>query len=47
VVLVGEPDEKRAFGTPGYRWVYNIKMYVENIGYDTVDWIQMPQNRVQ
>jgi hypothetical protein len=44
---VGKPEEKRPLGGPRRRWVDNIKMNVIEIGWDGVDWIDMPQDRDQ
>jgi hypothetical protein len=37
---VGKPDGKRPLGRPRRRWVDNIKMYLREIGWAGVDWIQ-------
>jgi hypothetical protein len=31
-VLVGEPEGKRPLGRPWYRWEYNIRLYLREIG---------------
>jgi hypothetical protein len=33
-VLVGKPDGKRPFGRPRYIWEYNIKMNVQEVGWE-------------
>jgi hypothetical protein len=44
---VGKPAEKRPLGRPMRRWVNNIKMYLREIGWDNIDWIDLAQNRDQ
>jgi hypothetical protein len=36
-VLVGRPEGKRLLGRPRYRWEYNIKMDLREIGIDKVN----------
>jgi hypothetical protein len=38
-LLVGKSEGKRQLGRPRCRWVYNIKMHIEEIGWSGVDWI--------
>jgi transposase len=40
-ILVGKPEGKRPQGRPRRRWVDN------RIGWDGMDWIDLPQNRDQ
>jgi hypothetical protein len=44
-ILVGKPEVKRPLGTPRRKWVNNIKMYVREIGWDDMDWIDLAQVR--
>jgi hypothetical protein len=44
---VGKPGGKRPLERPRRRWVDNIKMYLREIGWDGVDWIDMAQDRDQ
>jgi hypothetical protein len=44
---VGKSERKRPLGRPRRRWVDNIKMYVREIGWDGVNWIDMAQDRDQ
>ena len=44
-VLVGKPEGKRALGRPRRRWVDNIRMDLQEVGYGSVDWIGLPQDR--
>jgi hypothetical protein len=46
-ILVGKPKGKRPLGRPRYRWVDNIKMDLSKIGWDSMDWIDLAQNRDQ
>jgi hypothetical protein len=46
-ILVGSPEVKRPLGRPSRRWEYNIKMVLNEIGIDGVNWIQLTQDRVQ
>jgi hypothetical protein len=46
-ILVGNPEERRPLGRPRRRWVDNIKMDVREIGWDDIDWIDLPQDRDQ
>jgi hypothetical protein len=32
-ILVGKPEENRALGRPRRRWVDNIKMYLQELGW--------------
>jgi hypothetical protein len=44
-LLVGKPKGKRLLGRPRGRWVVNIKMDLEEIGWGGVNWIGLPQDR--
>jgi hypothetical protein len=46
-ILVGKPEEKRPLGTPRQKWVDNIKMYLREIGWDGMGWIDLAQDRDQ
>jgi hypothetical protein len=46
-ILVGNPEGKRPLGRPRCWWVDNIKMYLREIGWDGMDWIDMAQDRDQ
>jgi hypothetical protein len=46
-IMVGTPEVKRPLGRPIRWWVYNIKMYVREIGWDGLDWIDLAQDRDQ
>jgi hypothetical protein len=43
--LMGKPEGKRPLGTPRHRWEDGIRMDVREIGWGSVDWIQLAQDR--
>jgi len=43
-VLVGKPGGKRPLGRPRRRWE-NIKMDLQELGYGSMDWIELAQDR--
>jgi hypothetical protein len=43
-ILVGRP-ERRSLGRPRRRWEDNIKTYLQEVGWGSVDWIDMAQDR--
>ena len=44
-VLVGKPEGKRPLGRTRRSWEYNIKMYLQEVGYGGVEWIELAQDR--
>jgi hypothetical protein len=46
-ILVGKPKGKRPLGRPRRRWVDNIEIYLREIGWDDIDWIDLTQDRDQ
>jgi hypothetical protein len=44
-ILVGNPEKKRPLGRPRRRWVDNIKIYLREIGWDGMNWIDLDQDR--
>jgi hypothetical protein len=44
-ILVGRPEGRRPLGRPRHRWDDNIKMDLGEIGFGSVDWIQLAQDR--
>jgi hypothetical protein len=42
-LLVRKPEQKKALGRPIRRWVDNIKVDLEEVGW--IDWIDLTQNR--
>jgi hypothetical protein len=45
-ILMGNPEGKRQLGRPRRRWVDNIKMYLREIGWDGVDWMDIDRKSV-
>jgi hypothetical protein len=46
-ILVGKPEGKRPLGRPRHRWVDSIKMYLREIGWGGMDWIDLAQDSDQ
>jgi hypothetical protein len=44
-LLVGKPEGWRPLGRPRRRWMDNIRMDLEEVGWDVVDWIGLAQDR--
>jgi hypothetical protein len=44
---VVKPEGKRPLGSPRRRWVDSIKIDLREIGWDCMDWIDLPQDRDQ
>jgi hypothetical protein len=44
-VLVGKPEEKTELGKPRRRWEDVIRMDLREIGWRSVEWIQLAQDR--
>jgi len=44
-VLVGKPEGKRAMVRPRRRWVDNIRMDLQEVGFGYMDWIGLAQDR--
>jgi len=42
---VGEPEGKRLLGRPRRRWEDNIKVDLQEVGCEGMDWIELVQNR--
>jgi hypothetical protein len=43
-VLLGKPKGERPLGRPGYGWEYNMKLDLEEIDKEGVDWFLPPQD---
>jgi len=41
---VGRPEGKRPLGTPRQRWDDNIKMDLQEVGWVSMDWIDLAQD---
>jgi hypothetical protein len=44
-ILVGKPEGKRSLGRSRRRWVDNIKIDLKEIGWDSMDWIDLVQDK--
>jgi hypothetical protein len=44
-VLMGKPEGKRPLGGPRRRWEDGIRIDLGEIGWGSVDWIQLAQDR--
>jgi hypothetical protein len=44
-VLVGRPEGNRPLGRPRCRWANNIKMDLEEVLWEGMDWIDLAQDR--
>jgi hypothetical protein len=44
-VLVGKPEGKRPLGRRKHKWEDNIKMYLQAVGCEGMDWIELVQDR--
>jgi hypothetical protein len=44
-VLVGKPEGKKPLGRPMRRWEDNIKMYLQEVGCERMDRIELAQDR--
>ena len=44
-VLVGKPEGRRLLGRPRHRWVYNIRIDLQEVGCGYMDWIGLAQDR--
>jgi len=42
---VGKPEGKRPLGRPRHRWEDNIKMYLQEMGCGSWDWIEVAQDK--
>jgi hypothetical protein len=46
-ILVGKPEGMRPLGRPRCRWEDNIRMDNREIGWGSMDWIDLAQDRDQ
>ena len=44
-VLVERPEEKRPPGSPRYKWEENIKMVLQEVEWEGMDWIGLAWGR--
>jgi hypothetical protein len=47
IILVEKQEGKRPLGRPRRRWVDNVKMDLREIGWGSMDWIDLAQDRDQ
>ena len=45
MVLVGKPEGRRPLGRPRRRWKDNIKMDLQKVECEDIDWIELAQDR--
>jgi hypothetical protein len=44
---VGKPEGNRPLGRPRRKWVDNIKIDLRDIGWESIEWIDLAQNKDQ
>jgi hypothetical protein len=44
-ILMGKPERKRPLRRPRRRWVHNIQIDLTEIGWGSMDWIDLAQDR--
>ena len=44
-VLLGKPEGRRPLGRPRRRWVDNIRVDLQEVGWGCMDWIGLAQDR--
>ena len=44
-VLVGWPEGRRPLGRPTHRWENNINMDLQEVGWGSIEWIVVAQER--
>ena len=44
-VLVGKPEGKRPLGRPRPRWENNIKMDLQEMGCEVMDWVNVAEDK--
>ena len=42
---MGKPEGKRPLGRPRHRWEDNIKMDLQEVGCEGMDWIKLAEDR--
>ena len=43
-IWVGKPEGKKPLGRPRRRWEDNMKMDLQEVGYGSMDWIELAQD---
>ena len=46
-VLVGKPEGRRPLGRPRHRWVNNIRMDLQEVGFGYMDWTGLGWPRIE
>jgi hypothetical protein len=46
-VLIGNSRGKRHLKRPRHRWEENVQIVLDQIGNETMEWIQLPHVRIQ
>jgi hypothetical protein len=46
-ILAGKPEGKRPLGRTRRTWLNSIKIDLKGIGWDGMDWFDLPQDRDQ
>ena len=44
-IFVGKPERKRQLGRPRRRWEDNIKMDLQEVGCEGIDWVELARVR--
>jgi len=44
-VLVGKPEGKKPLGRPRHSWENNIKMDLQEVGCEGMDWLDLAEDR--
>jgi hypothetical protein len=44
-VLVKKPEGRRTLGRPRHKWENNIKMYLREVGWGSMHWINLVEDR--
>jgi hypothetical protein len=44
-ILLGIPEGRRPLGRPRRRWEDNIKMDLREVGWESMDWTELTQDR--
>ena len=45
MILVGKSEEKRPFGRPRHRREDDIEFYLQEVGWGSMDWVDVAQDR--
>jgi len=45
MVLVGKPEGARPLGRPRHRWENNFKMDIQEVGCESIYWVEYSLNR--